>query len=162
MMAAVLAVSMPQTVLGAWWKPVQKQQEDQQESYDFVWNETRIRLDEDAAPALAVLGVGDIFEQDSCAYQGKDTVHRYKDFEIATYPVNKKEHVSSIYLLTDQAVTEEGIKIGSSYDDMVKAYGKDYKEEFEVYRYVKGKTELAFYMKDRKVEAIEYMIAEQK
>lgn len=74
--------------------------------------------------------------------------------------MNKKQCVSSIYLLTDQVSTEEGIKIGSSRDDMIKAYGKDYKMEYEAYRYVKGKTELTFYLKDGKVEAIEYMIAE--
>lgn len=157
LVAVLLAMALPQTVFGAWWKPTE---EKKQETYDFVWKETRIQLNQDVAPALAVLGEGDVFEQDSCAYQGKDTVHRYADFEIATYPVNKKQCVSSIYLLTDQVYTEEGIKIGSSRDDMIKAYGKDYKMEYEAYRYVKGKTELTFYLKDGKVEAIEYMIAE--
>lgn len=155
--ALMLAAAVPQTVFAAWGINLTQKEET---GYEFVSGTTRIAVNEDAADVLKSLGDPEkTFEQESCAYQGKDVVYSYKDFELATYPVEKKEYVSSIYFLTDQAATEEGIRFGSSYDDMVKAYGDDYTVENEVYRYTKNGTELAFYMTNKKIDAIEYTIA---
>ena len=55
--------------------------------------------------------------------------------------------------------TEEGIKIGSGSKELIKAYGKDYKLENDVYRYSRDGVELCFYMTNQKVDAIEYLVA---
>ncbi len=135
---------------------------DDTQGYSFTTGTVKIVLNEDASEVLKSLGNAEkVFEQDSCAYQGKDRVYSYKDFELSTYPVNNKEYVSSIYFLTADAVTEEGIHFGSTYQDMVNAYGTGYTESFQVYRYEKNGTELAFYMTNNVIDGIEYLIVTQ-
>ncbi len=156
LLAAALCFTAPQVAMGAVWKADDAGQEER--GYEFVYGETRIVLAEDASAALSALGEADsVFEQDSCAYQGKDRVYSYSDFELSTYPSGKEERIASVYFLNDKVQTEEGIKIGSAYDDMVKAYGRNYTEENEVYRYVRQGTELSFYMKNGKIDAVEYL-----
>lgn len=127
--------------------------------YTFTYKDQEIKLDAEAAPILKELGKYDsVFEEQSCAYQGLDRVYMYPGVEIATYPVKNKEHVSALYITDNTVATPEGIKIGSTYDQMVKAYGKDYTEEFGVYRYVLGTSQVAFYTTKNVVDSIEYLI----
>jgi len=165
-MAAVLAAALmmamaPQEALCA----VKADQVSEQESkgYEFVWGTVRIAINQKADDILKSLGDAEsIFEQDSCAYQGKDRIYSYGSFELSTYPVGKEEHVSSVYFLDKNAQTEEGIKIGSSYTEMIKAYGKDYQVENEVYRYQKDGMELVFYMTGKTVDGIEYLLVSEQ
>lgn len=127
--------------------------------YALTYKKTEIRLNTEAASVLKALGTYDsCFEQQSCAYQGMDKIYTYPGIELGTYPVKGKEYISSVYFTDDSVSTQEGIKIGSSYDDMVKAMGKGYTEEFGVYRYVLGKTELSIYTTNKVVDAVEYQI----
>ena len=71
LVAVLLAMALPQTVFGAWWKPTE---EKKQETYDFVWKETRIQLNQDVAPALAVLGEGDAYLASELHTMGDDNV----------------------------------------------------------------------------------------
>ena len=93
----------------------------------------------------------------SCAYDGKDRTYQYKDFILYTY--SKKddgsEYVNGITFLTNQVVTKEGIRIGSSLEDVEKAYGK-VKQELGVYNYVKGSCRLQIMVTDGKVSNIRY------
>lgn len=127
--------------------------------YTLLYNGTEIKLDVDAAPVLKALGAyAKCFEQQSCAYQGMDKVYTYPGIELGTYPVDRKEHVSSIYFIDKSVETTEGIKLGSTYNEMVKAYGHEYQEEFGVYRYILGNTEIIFYTTNKVIDAIEYQI----
>lgn len=128
-------------------------------AYSFQSGDTVIKMNEAAAPVIAALGKEEkYFEADSCAYQGKDKTYTYKGFELSTYPVKGKDYVSSVYFLDGTVATPEGIKIGSTYQDMISAYGKDYKEQNGVYRYTKGNTELSLYTDSKKnITAIEYI-----
>jgi len=156
LMAVLLCLAGPQASMGA--VPKAGEADQTERGYEFVYGETRIVLTEDASAALTALGkANSVFEQDSCAYQGKDRVYSYSDFELSTYSSGKKERIATVYFLNDKVQTEEGIKIGAGYDDMVKAYGRSYTEENEVYRYIKQGTELSFYMKNGKIDAIEYL-----
>lgn len=154
--AAVLA-SAPQTAMAAVKTTATSTANT---GYAFTVKDTRVVINQDASAALAKLGKAkSVFEQNSCAYQGKDKVYSYDGFEISTYPVGKKEYVSSVYILDGTVQTEEGIKIGSGSKDVIKAYGKDYKFENDVYRYTKDGVEICFYMTNSKVDAIEYLVA---
>lgn len=128
-------------------------------SYAFTFGETVMNLNQEAAPVIKALGAyKKCFEQQSCAYQGMDKIYTYEGFELGTYPVKGKDCISSIYFTDSTVSTQEGIKIGSTYDEMVKAYGDGYKEEFGVYRYTLGETELSVYTTKKIVDAIEYQI----
>lgn len=45
---------------------------------------------------------------------------------------------------------------------MIKAYGKDYKEDFGTLRYTLGSCQLSFYMTNGAVDAIEYVLVPVK
>lgn len=127
--------------------------------YALTYQETEIHLNVEAAPILKSLGqYSKCFEQQSCAYQGMDKIYTYPGIELATYPVNGKEYISSIYFTDKTVSTQEGITLGSTYNDMVRAYGNGYTEEFEVYRYILGPTEISFYTTNKVIDAIEYQI----
>ena len=115
-MAAVLA-SAPQTAMAAVKTTTAATANT---GYAFTVKDTRVVINQDASTALSKLGKAkSVFEQNSCAYQGKDKVYSYDGFEISTYPVGKKEYVSSVYILDGTVQTEEGIKIGSGSKDVV-------------------------------------------
>lgn len=94
----------------------------------------------------------------SCAYSGLDATYIYKDMIVTTYSnsVNGTEYVNSITLRTDKVQTKEGIKLGSSYNDVVKKYGKG-KENFGIYTYTKGKSKLQIEIEGDKVKKITYL-----
>lgn len=82
-------------------------------------------------------------ESKSCAYEGKDRTYTFSNFIVKTYSNTDKgdEYVNSIVLLNSKVQTKEGIKIGSSKNDMIDAYGRG-SSEFGVYTYSKGKCKL--------------------
>lgn len=165
MIAAVLAAlctAAAPTISFAWGVKSAGQAETKaEEGYCFKKGEVTVAMGAEAAPVIKALGdpVKPVFEQDSCAYQGKDKVYTYEGFEISTYPVNGTDCIASVYFISDKAQTPEGIGIGSTAKEAIKAYGADYKEEFGVYRYKKGNSELIIYTANQVVDAVEYNVA---
>ena len=98
----------------------------------------------------------------SCAYDGKDRTYQYKDFILYTYSNSDKgtEYVNGITFRTDKVATKEGIKIGSTEEAMLKAYG-DAKAKYGIYTYTKGKSKLQFEVTDGKVKNIRYSALEK-
>jgi hypothetical protein len=94
----------------------------------------------------------------SCAYDGKDRVYQYKDYILYTYSKSDKgaEYVNGITFRTSKVSTKEGIKIGSTEDDVLDTYGKA-KPSYGVYTYKKGKSMLQIEVEDGKVTNIRYV-----
>lgn len=163
---AILGLSMafaaaPTTAFGFGWKGAGKETTAAAEetAYVFKTEKAEISVGAEAAPILKALGTPkSTFEQDSCAYQGKDKVYQYDGFDICTYPVKGKDYISAVYLMDDTAVTPEGIKIGSTKQEVLNAYGNEYTEEFGVYRYTAGSTQLSIYTTNQVVDSIEYLV----
>ncbi len=57
------------------------------------------------------------FEDQSCAYQGTDTVYYYDGFELTTHELDGKNRVIGVTLTDDTVQTPQGLKIGMSMDD---------------------------------------------
>lgn len=130
-----------------------------EDSYTFKSGQTEIAMGAEAAPVITALGapIKDVFETDSCAYQGKDKVYTYRDFEVSTFPKDGKECISAVIVTGSSAATPEGISIGSKAADVTKTYGAS-DGKYGIYRYTKGQTELTFYTtQDGSVEEIEYI-----
>lgn len=152
------AVSMVPMTAMAFFTPV-KTQAKTEDAFTFVSGLTEIRMGAEAQNVLAALGqtTKAVFETDSCAYQGKDRVYTYKDFEVSTFPKDGKECISALVVTGADVKTPEGISIGSKAADVVKTYGAN-DGKFGIYRYDKGNSELTFYTKaDGSVEEIEYI-----
>ena len=130
-------------------------------SGSFSSDGVEISINEEAAPVLSELGkTENYYEAENCSYQGKEKVYVYKDFEISTYPVDKKDCINSIYFKTGNVATAEGIAIGSTIAEMEEVYGSDYTESKGVYKYDCEGFTLTFYSsRENKINGIEYTSA---
>jgi hypothetical protein len=127
------------------------------EGFSFKINDVVIPMNVDVEPIINALGEADsYFEAASCAFQGLDKIYTYNGFEIYTYPNGDKDFISSVYLKDDSVETDKGICIGSSLDDVIKAYGDKYEEKSGEYSYTLGETKLSFLIEDDYVSAITY------
>ena len=161
--AAILAVSMavtPITSYGFGWSKTEAAGEKKEESCAFKTGDTVISMGAEEALGKAK----STFEQDSCAYQGKSRIYTYENFELGTSTASGKECVESVYISggSGTAATQEGVQTGSKKEDVIKAYGKDYKEDFGTLRYTLGNCQLSFYMTNGAVDAIEYVLVPVK
>ena len=122
----------------------------------FKAGEVEISINGEAAPVLSDLGKAEnYYEAENCRHQGKEKV--YKDFEISTYPIEKKDCINSIYFKTGDIETSEGIAIGSTVEDMQNIYGEDYSQSKGVYKYKCDQFTLTFYSnKEGIINGIEF------
>ena len=135
-----------------------KSEESQVAGFEFEYNGVTIPLNVDVAPILEELGESmDYFEAPSCAFQGLDKIYYYSGFELSTYPLEKKDFISSINLLDDTVTTKEGIYLGATLDDVISTYGEEYSEENGFYTYTLGETQLTFVVENDVVTAITYL-----
>lgn len=93
----------------------------------------------------------------SCAFEGLDKTYKYDHYEITTFPNGNKDKIFSIYFLDENVSTKEGVKISDSYNHMIEVYGTNYKQEGNVYTYIKGKTKLEFIVENDVITSIEYV-----
>ena len=127
------------------------------EGFSFKVNDVVIPMNVDVTPIIEALGeANSYFEAPSCAFQGLDKIYSYSGFEINTYPNGEKDYISSVYLKDDSVETDKGIFIGSSLEDVKKAYGDKYTEKNGEYVYTLGQTRLSFLIEDGYVSAITY------
>lgn len=124
----------------------------------FQSGDVTIGMNEDVAPALSGLGAYDNYaESPSCAFKGLDKIYSYQGFDLYTYPKGSADYVNSIYFIDDSVSTPEGIRLGSTTEEMLAAYGEDYTEEYGVYTYTKDKSTLSFIVTDGVIESVEYI-----
>lgn len=132
-------------------------------SYGFTYQDVRLVVNTNIADALSKLGDPSSYhESDSCAYQGLDKIYTFPFFVIYTYPIDGNDFISSIEVKADTVTTDEGIRIGSSKDDVLKAYGNEYEEQGAVLKYKKGECVLSFVITDNAVSGIVYDYANLK
>ena len=95
-----------------------------------------------------------------CALYGMDHVYTYKDIEIVTNidDTDKSETVYSVYFITDKVATPEGIKIGSTVDELVQALGDNYDEFNGTYTFTGQGVYITIQTKKNVVTSIEYIM----
>lgn len=125
--------------------------------YVFEYNDLVIEIDANAKSYVDSLGEpNSYFEASSCAFEGLDKMYTYSSFELDTYPTNDEDFVSAIIFKDDSITTKEGIRIGSSKDDVISAYGDDFTEDVGEITYEKDDMRLKFVIADDQVASIEY------
>lgn len=128
------------------------------DSYTFTYNGTTVSMNADMSTITSSLGEpAKYFESQSCAFQGLDKVYTYGSVVIQTYPKDDKDYVYSIQLKDDTVETKEGVYIGSSKDDVKKAYGTPSTENENAYIYTKGDCTLTFIFTNDAVAEITYV-----
>ncbi len=161
---SIALAAMPMTSYGGIFKSG-KEEATQKENmeYQFKSGDTVISMGAEAGEIVKALGntTKAVFEQDSCAYQGKDRVYTYQGFEMSTYPADGKEKIASIYFLDSTVSTPEGIKIGSTKKEVLEIYGTEYDQEeakFGTFCYSSDTALLRIYTTKDVVDGIEYLV----
>jgi len=94
-------------------------------------------------------------EVPDCALGGTGVMYTFDDLEIST---NEKNLIYSVYFINPNFKTTEGIALGDSKDDVIKAYGEAASKGEDSLLYKKGKVEINFNFSNDKVESIEYTL----
>lgn len=154
------AVTMLLCLTGCTSTPETAKPDTPKESYSFTYNGTKIALHGDMAPVLEALGEPKTYtESTSCAFEGLDKVYGYGSFNIETYPKDGKDYISNVYFKDDideKVVNEQGIRVGSSQEDVEKAYGTAGYNGTNAYVMHKGDGTLTIIVKDGAVTSVQY------
>ena len=124
----------------------------------FKIGDVIIELDQNIDYVLSRVGepIG-ILELPSCAFEGMDRVFRYSGADLYTYPVGDDDFLYTITFFHSEVQTAEGgIRLGSSLQDVLDAYGDDYELDSGMYTFTRGMTVLEFLIDDDIVIGITY------
>lgn len=125
--------------------------------YGYTLNGIKIKPNDNFSDIVDSLGEPDTyFESESCAFQGLDKVYTYGSVTIKTYPKDDIDYVLSIEFKDDITKTDEGIKIGSSSDEISSVYGEPSASNDSSITYTDGNANLNFILTDGKVSYITY------
>ena len=96
-------------------------------SFDYVANGVTLEVGKEADGVIAALGTSDsMYEAPSCAFTGTSNYYVYGGLQVVTYPDEHDQSLNLLYevdLLDDTVATNEGIRVGNTYDDIVAKYG---------------------------------------
>lgn len=126
--------------------------------FAFKTGNITVKMNADAENVIANLGEPkSYFESESCAFKGLDKQYTYASFVVATYPKDDKDYISSVTLLDDTVATAEGIRIGSTVQEIDTAYGSNFTAlTGESRSYVDGDAELQLIVTGGLVSSIAY------
>lgn len=137
--------------------PISQNTEENKEAFYFETDGQEVKLGENFLE-LNLPEASNVYEAESCAFDGMEKTYTYDNFEIGTYPIDNNEKIVTIYIMNPEVTTKEGIQIGDTLEDLKEAYGEDYETADASYIYKKGKTTLTFVMNDNTISSIEYRL----
>lgn len=127
------------------------------DAFVFTYNGTQIRMNAPADDIIAALGDGyTYFEAPSCAYEGMDKVYTYNSIVVRSYTMDGADYIAAVELKDDTVATAEGIRIGSTEDDVRAAYGEDGTPGTSGIEYTMGDSFISFIFENGQVTAITY------
>ena len=93
----------------------------------------------------------------SCHFDGMDNIYDYSDFSVYTYRDGGEDYVYDIEIFSSAIPTDKGIRVGSSAEDVVAAYGDGYANYSDsMIEYRSGSQSLYFTLNGGTVTLIEF------
>lgn len=131
-------------------------------NFDYNANGTTIVCGEPAQAVLDALGQADsTFEAPSCAFTGTSYYYTYGGMQVVTYPDEHDQTLNRIYEvdLNDATVaTNEGIKVGDTYDDIIAKYGTPDQESPASVVYKTDGKAVQFFLEGNNIKTIIYTV----
>lgn len=128
-----------------------------QDTLAFIYNGVEIAPHADAAPVIEALGEPKSYtEETSCAFEGLDKTYYYGSFYLATYPMDGKDSIYTIWFADDTVTTAEGIRIESPQSQVEEAYGADSFNGTNSYVITQGQSRLVILIAEGAVSGIRY------
>ena len=133
-----------------------------QDDFKAAINGTEIKLEDNIEDVVATLGEPiDIIKAPSCKYAGlEDKTYIYDGFTINTYPNfdGSLDYVAGIEITIESFETSRKIKIGSSVEEMLVAYGENFATVGNTYRYILEDRILSFYAEGDVIREISFIL----
>lgn len=131
--------------------------EETSDAFVFTYNGVSIAMNAPADSIIEALGDNyTYFEAPSCAYEGMDKVYTYNSIVVRSYTRDGVDYIAAVELKDDTVSTAEGIRIGSTEDDVRAAYGEDGQPGTAGIEYIKGDSFISFIFENGAVVAITY------
>ena len=115
------------------------------EDFTLDYEGVTYRLGEDAAPLLSAMTAADgaapdVFEAESCLFEGMDREYTGNELLIATCPTGKggADQLETFVLLGGDTKTARGVGLGASLGDVEAAYGTSYTRDGTELTYAMG------------------------
>ena len=97
-------------------------------NYSVNYMGVQIDVGVEAKDIISKLGDYTSEDGEACGTDEKDVIYTFSGIEIETHVSGSSEIVRKIEILNDSQKTEKGITIGSTRDEVIAAYGKNYTE----------------------------------
>ena len=131
MMKRILALCMALLLIFALVACSDKTEENDKEAlgnYSITYNGVKVEVGVDAKTLIAKLGEYTSEDGEACGTNEKDVIYTLSGIEIETHVSGDSEIVRQIKITSDAQKTAKGITIGSTKDEVIAAYGKNYTE----------------------------------
>ena len=113
--------------------------------FEFVSkNGTAISVGDDAEKVLASLGMTQNKGKVGRGGENEAWYYVYSDFTLYTLKEGRNETVTGIEVTTGSIPTQEGLRIGDTYDNMVTFYDFSYSQSGNTYTYERGNSIIQF------------------
>ena len=96
--------------------------------YSITYNGQKVEVGVDAKTVISKLGEHTCVDGEACGTDEKDVIYTFSGMEIETHVNKDGEIVRKIEIINDSLKTDKGITIGSTRDEVIAAYGKNYTE----------------------------------
>ncbi len=142
--------------------PTQPPNGDNGKSYTFTYNGYTAAIGAESEPVITGFGeYRDMVATGSCAFEEQDKTYTYPGFRLLSCYIDGTYRVRMIEFYDDTVATPEGIRIGSSREDILTAYGEADEASGNDLRYQGTGMYLTFFCNDDgTVRLIQYMQAD--
>lgn len=135
--------------------------DDNKYIYSFSYNSVTIVPGEAFEKVEPLLGTyTGYYEAASCAFDGNDKIYTYGSLQISVSAYNGVDTISMLTLLDDSLATPEGVRVGSTREEVIAAYGDDGLDNGNSIVYYSGTTQLVFILRDGNVTSVQYRSVE--
>ena len=97
-------------------------------NYYIMYNGIKLDVGVDMSNYLSKLGEYTSEDGEACGTDEKDVIYTFSGIEMETHVSGSSEIVRMIKIVDDSQSTVKGITIGSTRDEVIKAYGNGYTE----------------------------------
>lgn len=133
-------------------------EENPEREYAFLYEGTQL-LPGDPFDPTALPEAEGIYEAPSCAIAGMDIVYRYDGFEITAMDDGTGAVLYSVYFLSPELETPEGLHIGDSEETVLSLYGEAAGTQDGAWVWTGNQSQLILILNSGTVSSIEYRMA---
>ncbi len=128
--------------------------------YYLTYNQDKLKVGMNYTNLSLIVGpYNNVRTEESTYQEGLSNIYEYDDFEVETYKENNVEKIYAINITNEKIVTNEGIHLYSTKQDMFDCYGNNYYSPYDnVYIYNLNNSNISFIVENDIIINIRYYL----